>query len=108
MALHEHEPDAMSLSNAQRRYLRGLTHGISPVVMVGDKGLTDTVLEAIDEALDRHELVKIRLRTDRETRKAWSKEIESRFGAEPVHAIGQVACYYRRNPQRTVVELPKR
>ena len=33
----------MSLSNAQRRYLRGLTHGISPVVMVGDKGLTDTV-----------------------------------------------------------------
>lgn len=98
----------MSLSNAQRRFLRGLTHGISPVVMVGDKGLTDTVLAAIEEALDRHELIKVRLRTDRETRKVWSKEIESRVGAEPVHEIGQIACYYRRNPERTVVELPKR
>ncbi len=108
MALYDEESDAMSLSNAQRRYLRGLTHGISPVVMVGDKGLTDTVLEAIDEALDRHELVKIRLRTDRETRKAWSQEIQTRFGAEPVHAIGQVACFFRRNPERQVIELPPR
>lgn len=108
MTLYDPESTAMSLSNAQRRYLRGLTHGISPVVMVGDKGLTDTVLEAIDEALDRHELIKIRLRTDRETRKAWSQQIETRFSAEPVHAIGQVVCYYRRNPKRTVVDLPKR
>ena len=108
MAFCDEESNAMSLSNAQRRYLRGLTHGISPVVMVGDKGLTETVLQAIDEALDRHELIKIRLRTDRDTRKAWAQEIETRFGAEPIHSIGQVACYYRRNPERPVVELPKR
>ena len=98
----------MSLSNAQRRYLRGLTHGISPVVMVGDKGLSDTVLEAIEEALDRHELIKVRLRTDRETRKELSARIAEQFRAEPVHSIGQVACFYRRNPKRPVVELPKR
>lgn len=98
----------MSLSNAQRRYLRGLTHGINPVVMIGDKGLTDNVLDAIDEALDRHELVKIRLRTDRETRRSLSEEIGRRFNAEPVHAIGQVACFFRRNPERQVIELPPR
>ena len=97
----------MSLSNAQRRYLRGLTHGISPVVMIGDKGLSETVLAAIDEALDRHELVKIRLRTDRETRRVLTEEIAERFGAERVHTIGQVACFYRRNPERQVIELPR-
>jgi RNA-binding protein len=97
----------MSLTNAQRRYLRGLTHGINPVVMVGEKGLTDNVLEAIDEALDRHELIKIRLRTDRETRRSLSAEIERKFKAEPVHAIGQVACFFRRNPERQVIELPR-
>ncbi|MEM1413156.1 MAG: ribosome assembly RNA-binding protein YhbY [Pseudomonadota bacterium] len=98
----------MSLSNAQRRYLRGLTHGISPVVMVGDKGLSETVLEAIEEALDQHELIKVRLRTDRETRRSLSEEIARHCKAEPVHSIGQVSCYYRRNPERTVIELPRR
>ncbi len=97
----------MSLSNAQKRYLRGLTHGINPVVMVGDKGLTENVLQEIDQALDRHELIKVRLRTDRDTRRAFSAEIERRFGAEPVHSIGQVACFYRRNPRKPVIELPR-
>lgn len=97
----------MSLSNAQKRYLRGLTHGINPVVMIGEKGLTENVLDAIDEALDRHELVKIRLRTDREARRTMAEDIERRFGAEPVHAIGQVVCFFRRNPERPVIELPK-
>ena len=98
----------MSLSNAQRRHLRGLTHGISPVVMVGDKGLSETVMEAIEEALDRHELIKVKLRTDRQTRRALSEQIAETCKAELVHSIGQVACFYRRNPERAVIELPKR
>ncbi len=98
----------MSLSNSQKRYLRGLTHGINPVVMVGDKGLTDNVMEAIEEALDHHELIKIKLRADREERKAMAEKIERHFDAEPVHAIGQVVCFYRRNPERQVIELPRR
>jgi RNA-binding protein len=98
----------MSLSNAQRRYLRGLTHGISPVVMIGEKGLSETVLAAIEEALDRHELIKIRLRTDRDTRRTLTEEIAKRFSAERVHAIGQVASFFRRNPERPVIELPRK
>lgn len=98
----------MSLTNAQRRHLRGLTHGISPVVMVGDKGLSEAVLEAIEEALQRHELIKVRLRTDRESRSAFSRQIAEHCRAEPVHSIGQVACFFRRNPERPVIELPKR
>jgi RNA-binding protein len=97
----------LKLSNSQKRFLRGLTHDINPVVMVGEKGLTDNVLEAIDEALDQHELIKIKLRSDKTTRLAWSETIEERFNATPVHSIGQVACFYRRNPKKPVVELPK-
>ena len=98
----------MSLNNAQKRYLRGLTHDINPVVMVGEKGLSETVLEAIEEALERHELIKVKLRADRETRKAMASEIAKRFKAVPVHSIGQVASFYRRNPKKPVIELPKR
>lgn len=98
----------MTLSNSQRRYLRGRTHDIKPVVMVGDKGLTENVMLEIETALTHHELIKIRLRTDRDTRKSWTEEIAQRSQSELVHSIGQVACFYRRNPKRSVINLPQR
>ena len=96
----------MSLTNRQIRHLRGLTHHLKPVVIVGDKGLSENVLAEIESALDHHELIKIKLRSDRETRSAWTEEIVRGFGAEPIHSIGQVACFFRRNPKKPVIELP--
>jgi RNA-binding protein len=60
----------------------------------------------IEAALDHHELVKVRLRTDRGTRGGWAQEIAQRCGAVRVHAIGQVVTYFRRNPKKPVVVLP--
>ena len=97
----------MTLTNRQVRHLRGLTHNLQPVVMVADKGLTENVLAEIESALDHHELVKIKLKTDRETRAAWIAEISEKFGAQKVHSIGQVASFFRRNPEKPVIELPK-
>ena len=97
----------MTLNNRQVRHLRGLTHNIHPVVTVADKGLSENVMAEIEAALEHHELVKIKLRADRETRTAWIAEIIERSGAEKVHTIGQVASFYRRNPRKQVVELPK-
>ena len=96
----------MSLSNRQLRHLRGLTHHLKPVVMVGDKGLSENVMTEIETALNYHELIKIKLRSDRETRSTWIDQIVHNFGAESVHTIGQVACFYRRNTKKPVIELP--
>ncbi len=96
----------MGLSATQKKHLRGLTHHINPVVMVGEKGLNDNVLAEIERALDHHELIKVRLRTDRDTRRAMIGEIADRCSATLVHRIGQVACYFRRNPKKPVIELP--
>jgi len=96
----------MSLSNNQIRYLRGQTHHLKPVVMVADKGLSENVMVEIDSALDHHELVKIKLRGDRDTRNSWMDEIVKNTGAQKIHCIGQVACFFRRNPKKPVVELP--
>jgi RNA-binding protein len=97
----------MTLTNRQIRHLRGLTHHLQPVVMVADKGLTDNVWAEIESALDHHELVKIKLKTDRETRAGWIAEITRRCGAEKVQSIGQVACFFRRNRKKPVIELAK-
>ena len=96
----------MSLSNRQLRHLRGLTHQLKPVVMIGDKGLSENVMSEIETALSHHELIKIKLRGDRETRSTWTDEIARSFSAEPVHSIGQVACFFRRNRKKPVIELP--
>ena len=51
----------MALSEAQKKYLRGLGHKLKPVVMVAEAGLTDAVVSEFETALNHHELVKIKL-----------------------------------------------
>lgn len=95
-----------TLTPEQMRYLRGMTHHINPVVMVASKGLTDNVMHEIEQALEHHELIKIRLRTDRETRDSYIEQILDATKAKRVHVIGQTLCLYRRHPQEPVIALP--
>ena len=96
----------MPLSARQKKHLRGLSHALHPVVTVAEKGLSENVMAEIESALNHHELIKVKLRADRETRGEWTEQIATRCGAERVHSIGQVACFYRRNPERPVIALP--
>lgn len=96
----------MALSSQQKRYLRGLTHSMQPVVTLADKGLSDAVVAEIEGALKHHELIKVKMRAEREVRKHWIDEITRLCKAEKVHVIGQVACFYRRNPKKPVIALP--
>jgi RNA-binding protein len=89
------------------KYLRGISHDIKPVVMIADKGLTDNVMHEIEIALDRHELVKLKIRQDRETRTEFEKQIIANTGATKIHSIGQTLTLFRRNPDEPVYELPK-
>ena len=84
-----------------------MTHHINPVVMIAEKGLSENVLNELETALEHHELIKVKLRSDRETRATMIRDIQEKFQAELVHKIGQVACFYRRNPEKPVIELPK-
>ncbi len=97
----------MALNNAQRRYLRGLTHGLNPVVMVAERGLAPTVLQEVEIALAHHELIKVRVSVgDRAARDALIAELLVRTGAELIHKIGHVVSIYRRNPEQPRIELP--
>ncbi len=73
--------------------------------MVADKGLNENVMIEIESALKHHELVKIKLRADRDTRTVWIKKISEQCSAEKVHVIGQVACFFRRNRKKPVIAL---
>ncbi len=96
----------MPLTSEQIRYLRGLTHPLQPVVTVADKGLNENVMIEIESALQHHELVKIKLRADRDTRTAWINKISQQCSAEKIHAMGQVACFFRRNKKKPIIAIP--
>lgn len=98
----------MSLSNTQKRYLRGLAHGLKPVIMTGNKGVTPALLKEFAGALDHHELIKVKLGSDdRDERAAQIGTLAQSANAELVQSIGRVACFYRRNDEQPKLALPK-
>jgi len=97
----------MALKNAQKRFLRGLTHGLNPVVMVADRGLAPSVMKEVEIALDHHELIKVRVSVgEREERDALIAELLKSTGAELVHKIGHVVSIFRRTRAEPKIELP--
>jgi RNA-binding protein len=97
----------MPLSPSQKRYLRGLAHNLKPVILTGNKGVTPAVIKELFNALDQHELVKVRLGDDRNERKSQIVELGEAAKAELVQSIGRVACFYRRNEEKPKLALPR-
>ena len=50
----------MTMPGFQKKYLKGLAHGLKPTVFIGQKGVTPAVIQSVDEALDAHELIKVK------------------------------------------------
>ncbi len=98
---------ARTLSKNAQKYLRGIAHDTKPVVTVADKGLTENIMLELEVCLDQHELIKVKLRTDRQTREAHIERIIAETGAQKIQSIGQTLTIYRGNPKKPVYELPK-
>ena len=97
----------MPLKEKQKRYLRGLFHDCKPVVMIGGSGLTENVMQEIINALDYHELVKIKIAADdRDARKAMIEQIGKQTSSELVQTIGHTASFYR-PAEKPKITLPK-
>ena len=86
----------LKLTPAQRSDLRSQAHGLAPVVMIGDSGLTPAVMKEIDASLNSHGLIKIRvLGDDRDARVSHYETICADLGAAPVQHIGKLLVIYR-------------
>ena len=99
---------AMTLSESQKKYLRGLGHALKPVVMVGEAGLTDAVLTEFESTLDHHELIKVRVKVGgREERDQVIARLCESGDAQLVQRIGNMALLYRENPEKKRIRLPR-
>ena len=86
------------MKSKDRAYLRSEAQTLSPVVYVGKNGLTDSVVAALDEALDAHELVKVRFQAAKDETRPISETLAEKTASTLVATTGFTAVFYRRNP----------
>src|SRR5450756_866489 len=98
----------LSLAVSERLALKGRAHALSPTVMIGNAGLTESVLKEIALTLKTHELIKIRVMSDdRAMRETMLETIGTQLNATPVQHIGKILVVYRPNPDGDSNELKK-
>ena len=101
------ENNQMTLTTKQRQFLKGLAHHLSPVVMLGGNGLTEGVLAEIDNALNHHELIKVKIAgADREVKQLIIDAIVRETNAVNVQTIGHILVLYRQSDDKKIT-LPK-
>jgi putative YhbY family RNA-binding protein len=86
----------LNLTVTQRLELKARAHALRPIVIIGNSGLTPSVLDEIERSLKSHDLLKIRvMNDDREAREAMLHEICELLNAGAVQHIGKMLVVYR-------------
>ena len=95
----------LALTVQERLTLKGRAHQLKPTVMIGNAGLTESVLKEIAITLKQHELIKIRVMAERADREAMLTEICNQLNATPVQHIGKILVIYQPNPELNKIEI---
>ncbi len=97
-----------TLSTKQKQFLKSLAHHLNPVVMLGSNGLTEGVLAEIENALNHHELIKVKIAgADRETKQLIIDAIVRETKAANVQTIGHILVLYR-SSEEAKIQLPRK
>lgn len=97
------------ITSKQRAYLRSLSNSIQPTTNIGKEGVTDKVIESIEETLVNRELIKIKfLENSGLTSKEAANEIARILNAECVQCIGSKAVLYRKFKENPQIVLPRK
>ena len=95
------------LTSKQRAYLRSMANGLETIFHIGKSGVTPELTDAVDNALEARELVKINILDNclMGTREA-AQIIAERTHADVVQVIGNKFVLYRQS-KKPSIELPK-
>ena len=99
---------SIALTASQTRFLRGQAHDLKALLQTGGKGVTPAFIAELNEVLERHELVKVKVAAeDREARETMVAEMVEASGSALVQRIGHVAVLYRPAKEKRQIILPR-
>lgn len=97
-----------TLTANQKKFLRGIAHGLNPVIIIGSQGVTDNLMAELDKSLTHHELLKVKMAAgEREDRKAIIDYVISHTKAKLVQSVGKMFVIYRARAKNPELVLPK-
>jgi RNA-binding protein len=89
------------LTTKQKKYLKGLGHHLSPVVLIGKEGLSANLIEATTLELEHHELIKVKIGNNSGVSKhEAAATLPEASKSELVQLIGKTLLLFKENPQR--------
>ena len=95
------------LTPERKKQMRAIGHHLKPIVLVGDHGMSSGVLEELNRALNDHELIKIKVRAERDTRKTLIESMCAETGAHCVQSTGAMALLYRAEDRMRIGEVTR-
>jgi len=97
----------MELTGKQKRALRAMAHHLNPVVLVGNGGLSESVVEKVDTELGHHELIKVKVSPDAPVNaKETAEDLHEHTHAHVVQVIGRVVILYKARKKKPTIKLP--
>jgi RNA-binding protein len=93
------------LTGKQRRKLRALGHHLDPVLLVGHQGVTDAVISAADEALEDHELIKVKVHEGPDDRHDAAQKLAEATGAQIAQVLGRTALLFRKRKEDSKIDI---
>jgi RNA-binding protein len=99
----------IKLTNNQKKFLRSKGQALKPVVMVGQHGLSESVLAELESSMNKHELLKIKIRTeDKDEKQKMIDKIIEFSQSHLVQVIGNVMVIYRAFDEDPQIILPRK
>ncbi len=102
--------DLKELKGTQKKYLRGLAHNLNPAAFIGQKGITQTLLDEIDKALEATELIKVKFNDykEKDLKNSLTEEIAKATKSNIAGMVGHVVILFRQNRdvEKQQIRLP--
>lgn len=98
----------MEITSKQRAYLKSIATNITPVFQVGKASLTPEIVTAVDEALEKREIIKLSvLKNCFDDPNEIADTLAERTHSNVVHVIGKKIILYRQTKKNPKIKLPK-
>ncbi|GAB1611415.1 MULTISPECIES: ribosome assembly RNA-binding protein YhbY [Mammaliicoccus] len=95
------------LTGKQKRYLRKEAHHLDPIFQIGKGGISENMIEQLNEALEKRELIKVHiLQNNMDDHKEVANSISEQTESELVQLIGSIIILYKESKENKKIELP--
>ncbi len=95
-----------TMTSKERRFLRGLSHDLAPLVLVGQKGVSKGLIDSLHQQLLVHELVKVKVH-DPDGIEDVARALAAGTKSALVQWIGKTLVFYRAHPDKPTIKLPR-